>query len=112
MDLKDERYIKLSVLNFPEWKKNSTCYIFSVRALGTSPDSGEPKWNIDTWYKVDYSKPDEAASTVSALKLRARFNNGWVYGVWLPNELAEDINAKDNPEDYYELIMKYKFPLK
>jgi hypothetical protein len=110
MDLKDERYIKLSVLNFPEWKKESTCYIFSVRARGMTPET-PAKWEIDTWYKVDYSKPEEAQQSVGAIKLRARFNNAFVYGVWLPNELAKDIDAKNNPEDYYELIMKYKFPV-
>jgi hypothetical protein len=66
---------------------------------------------IDTWLKVDYNKIDEVASSVGSIKLRARFNMGVVYTVWLPNEIAETINELDNPEDHFELIMKYKFKI-
>lgn len=110
MDLSKRRKLKLEVLNFPEWKKESTCYIFSLRTRGLSPETN-PKWEIDTWYKVDYSKPEEAEIVCSKIKLKASFNAAIVYGIWLPNDLAKDIDLKDNPEDYMDLIMKYKFKL-
>lgn len=106
-----KRKLKLQVLDFPEWKKDSTCYLFSIRPSGLHPNSN-PKWIIDSWYKVDYNNPTEVSQCANAIKLRARFNMGFVYGVWLPNELAEDINKDDNPEDYFDLIMKYKFEIK
>lgn len=105
---KFKRKLKLDVLNFPEWKKNSTCYIFSLRPNGVNPDTTST-WSIDTWFKVDYGNPDLVYQTVTMIKLRAKFNMSSVYGVWLTNSIATDIDIKDNPEDYMELLMKYRF---
>ena len=106
-----ERKIKLEVLNFPKWKKNSTCYIFSVRPDNVDPDYGAPNWTIDTWVKADYGDIKGTERSVFAIKLRSRYNMSHVYAVWLPDELASDIDKKNNPEDYMELIMKYKFSI-
>ena len=111
MNLKNKRKIKLQVLDFPEWKKNSTCYIFSVRSHGVDPDIDKPTWSLDSWIKVDYSDLDVSNQAISMIKLRARANMGYVYVVWLPDELALDIDSKNNPEDHMELIMKYKFKI-
>lgn len=107
-----ERKIKLGVLDFPKWKKNSTCYIFSVRPHGVNPDEHEnPTWSIDSWMKADYGDIAKTEERVSMIKLRSRFNLSYVYAVWLPNELANSIDVNDNPEDYIDLIMKYKFKI-
>ena len=43
--------------------------------------------------------------------MRSRFNNSHVYGVWLPLELADEIDEDDNPEDYMSILMEYKFKI-
>jgi len=109
-NLRLERKVKLQVLDFPEWKKNSTCFVFSVRPKGIDPDT-QPTWSLDSWFKVDYGNLNATSDTISMIKLRARMNIGHVYAVWLPNELVESIEKDDNPEDYMELIMKHKFKI-
>jgi hypothetical protein len=112
MNLKQrERKIKLEVLNFPKWKKDSTCYIFSVRPSKIDPDLGSPNWSIDTWLKVDYGDIVGVEKMASMIKVRAMYNMSHVYAVWLPNELAEIIDEKNNPESHMDLIMKYKFKI-
>lgn len=111
MNLKTKRKIKLQMLDFPEWKKNSTCYVFSVRPHGVDPDIERPTWTMDTWAKVDYGNLEGTSQTIRMIKMRAKNNMAHVYAVWLPNELAEIIDEKDNPEDFMDLIMKYKFKI-
>ena len=99
-------------LQLPEWKKNSVCYIFSLRPNNISPDSSDKlKWRIDTWFKVDYENVEEATSVIHQIRMRSRFNNSHVYGVWLPLELADEIDEDDNPEDYMSILMEYKFKI-
>lgn len=78
-----------------------------------TPEDNTPlKWRIDTWFKVEKAKYDEVTHTYEMIKLRARANNAYVYGIWLPKEFnTEGYNQIDNPDLFYDLIMKYKFKM-
>ena len=111
---KYDRLFKLIELNkTPERKKfekEHSCYIFSLRPpCGFSPDK-ELKWSIDTWLKVDKTEHEKVSHSVSMIKMRSRFNMATVYGVWLPKEYnSAGSNRIENPDLYYDLILKYKF---
>ena len=101
-------------MDMPKWKEDYTCYLFILRAKELHPDKqieGSP-WSIDSWIKVDYNNPSEVASAHQGMKLRAQYNsNSYLYGIWLPNEFAEMIDEDDNPDDYMDLLQKYKFKI-
>jgi hypothetical protein len=112
------RKFKLMELNkTPERKKfeeEYSCYILSLRPDGIiTPEDNKPlKWRIDTWYKVEKAKYEEVSHTYEMIKLRAKMNNAYVYGVWLPKEFnSPGSNQIDNPDLFYDLIMKYKFKI-
>jgi len=113
-----DRAMKLIQLNkSPERKQfeeDYDCYIFSLRPpRNLSPDNIEPlKWEIDSWFKVNKGNYDEVAQTYTMIKLRARFNMASVYGVWLPKEFnTEKSNKIEDPELFYDVILKYKFKM-
>jgi hypothetical protein len=113
-----DRKFKIMELNrTPERKQfeeDYSCYILSLRPDGIlTPEDDKPlKWRIDTWYKVEKAKYDEVAQTYEMIKMRARFNNAHVYGVWLPKDFNTVGSDKiDNPDLFYDLIMKYKFKM-
>lgn len=111
-----DRKMKLMELNkTPERKQfeeEYSCYFFSLRPpCSLSPDNDSKiKWEIDSWYKVEKGKYDAVAQTLYMIKMRARFNMASVYGVWLPKAFnSEGYNQIDEPELFYDLILKYKF---
>jgi len=101
-------------MDMPKWKEDYTCFIFILRGKEMDPDNPAPKnpWSIDSWMKVDYNEPQKVTQAYTMMKMRAQANaNSYPYAVWLPNEIAEQIDEKDNPEEYMELLMKYKFKI-
>ena len=99
-------------MDMPKWKEDYTCYFFILRANEQHPDKPTPKepWRIDAWVKVDYNEPAAVAANHTGMKMRATANtNSYLYAVWLPNEIAEQIDTDDNPDDYMWLLKKYKF---
>lgn len=112
------RKMKLMELNkTPERKQfeeDYNCYIFSLRPnrFIVPEDTESIKWEIDSWYKVNKGKYDEISHTYEMIKLRARFNNAFVYGVWLPKEFNSEGSDKiEDPDLFYDLILKYKFKM-
>ena len=116
-DKQFDRMMKIMELNkTPERKafeEEYSCYIFSLRPPNTlSPDIHKIKWSIDTWYKVKKGDYDEISQTYNMIKLRARFNMATVYGVWLPNKFeSTNSNKIEEPELFYDLILKHKFKM-
>jgi hypothetical protein len=110
-----DRKMKLMELNkTPErrqFEEEYSCYIFSLRPPSViTPETKELTWTIDTWHKVKKGDYDNTTHIVNMIKLRARFNNASVYGVWLPNEFNTPGSDKiEEPEKFYDLIWKYKF---
>ena len=102
-------------MNMPKWKEDYTCYFFILRAKTISPDdditTNDP-WRVDAWVKVDYDNPDEVGRNHTGMKMRAQFNeNSHLYAIWLPDDIAEQIDKDDNPDDYMWLLKKYKFKI-
>lgn len=109
------RKVKITELNkTPERKKfeeEYSCYIFSLRPPNTlTPDNNEIQWSIDTWYKAEKNDYEKISEVYRMIKLRARFNMATVYGVWLPKIFnTPGYDKIEDPEKYYDLILKYKF---
>jgi len=109
MDKKINRKIKAMRITQPDWKQNSECYIFVVTS-NFNFDTDKSELILKSWAKVDWFNPEKTPS-YNIFKMIATANNGKVFGVWLPKELSEIIDKNDNPEEYLDLIMKYKFQI-
>ena len=108
MDKVQKRKIAAMRLSQPDWKDDYTAFVFVLRPNGDLDPDKPIQWRLGAWQEVDYFNPEKVAS-LKIFRLIANANNGRVYGIWLPNEIAKIIKEKDNPEDFMDLIMKYKF---